>query len=161
MNLCIYRAMDRIPIGIAIAIEVAGPLVVALLGSRRIRDFLWIALVVAGLALMGQLQNSLRIWRKGLIVPDCLGLRHHGHGGNGDVSPVHNGQRSSTRRVWGIDHNLARACGRAWSTSLLQGWSRWFGFGLGGCGIRDPRKPTGTAITSMALHALKTLRTSE
>jgi hypothetical protein len=24
-------------------------------------------------------------------MPDCLGLRHHGHGGNGDVSPVHNG----------------------------------------------------------------------
>ena len=40
---------------------------------------------------------------------DCFGLRHHGHGGNGDVSPVHNGQRSSTKRVWGIDRNLARA----------------------------------------------------
>ena len=49
MNLCIYQAMARIPIGVAIAIEVTGPLAVALFGSRRPRDVLWVVLAMTGL----------------------------------------------------------------------------------------------------------------
>jgi inner membrane transporter RhtA len=52
MNLLIYQAFARIPIGIAVAIEVTGPLAVALFGSRRPRDFLWLAAVVAGLLML-------------------------------------------------------------------------------------------------------------
>ena len=52
MNLLIYQAFSRIPIGIAVAIEVTGPLAVALFGSRRPRDFLWLAAVAAGLLLL-------------------------------------------------------------------------------------------------------------
>jgi inner membrane transporter RhtA len=49
MNLLIYRAFSLIPIGIAIAIEVAGPLTVAVVNSRRPRDVLAIVFAVAGL----------------------------------------------------------------------------------------------------------------
>ena len=34
MNLCIYMAFERIPIGIAVGIEIIGPISVALSGAR-------------------------------------------------------------------------------------------------------------------------------
>lgn len=49
MNLLIYRAFERIPMGIAVAIEVAGPLTVAVLASHRPRDVVAVCLAVAGL----------------------------------------------------------------------------------------------------------------
>lgn len=52
MNLLIYWAFARIPIGVAVAIEIAGPLSVVLLTSRAARDFLWLALAVASVLLL-------------------------------------------------------------------------------------------------------------
>lgn len=49
MNLLIYRAFNHIPMGIAVAIEVAGPLTVAVLASHRPRDVVAVGLAVAGL----------------------------------------------------------------------------------------------------------------
>jgi inner membrane transporter RhtA len=52
MNLLIYRAFSHIPIGIAVAIEVTGPLLVALLSSRRPRDIGSCLLAMFGLYLL-------------------------------------------------------------------------------------------------------------
>ena len=52
MNLCIYEAMDRIPLGIAVTIEFWGPLAVAVAGSRRPLDMLWVVLAASGIVLL-------------------------------------------------------------------------------------------------------------
>ncbi|MGZ4423808.1 MAG: EamA family transporter [Gaiellaceae bacterium] len=52
MNLAFYGAIERIPLGIAVTLEFVGPLAVAILGSRRLLDFVWIGLSAAGIVLL-------------------------------------------------------------------------------------------------------------
>jgi inner membrane transporter RhtA len=52
MNSVAYQAYSRIPIGIGLAIEVTGPLVLVILNSRRPSDFAWLGCTVSGLALI-------------------------------------------------------------------------------------------------------------
>jgi inner membrane transporter RhtA len=53
MNWAFYQSFARIPLGIAVTIEFLGPLAVAVAGSRRARDLVWVLLAGAGVALLG------------------------------------------------------------------------------------------------------------
>jgi len=52
MNLCFYLAINTIPLGVAVALEFLGPLAIALFGSRRPLDLLWIGLAAVGVGLL-------------------------------------------------------------------------------------------------------------
>lgn len=52
MNLCFFEAIDRIPLGTAVTLEFIGPLTVALITSRRRRDWIWAGLAAVGIVLL-------------------------------------------------------------------------------------------------------------
>ncbi|MFN4117416.1 EamA family transporter [Acidovorax sp.] len=52
MNLMFYMSLRTLPFGLAVAIEFAGPLAVAIWSSRRAVDFVWVLLAMAGLGLL-------------------------------------------------------------------------------------------------------------
>jgi inner membrane transporter RhtA len=53
MNWAIYQSFARIPLGLAVTIEFAGPLVLAVVMSRRARDLVWVGLAALGVGLLG------------------------------------------------------------------------------------------------------------
>ncbi len=52
MNWTFYEAIARLPLGVAVTIEFAGPLSVAVVASRRPLDVLWVLLAAAGIWLL-------------------------------------------------------------------------------------------------------------
>jgi len=52
MNFIFYAAIDRIPVGIGVTLEFVGPLAVAVAGSRRGLDVVWILLAASGILML-------------------------------------------------------------------------------------------------------------
>jgi inner membrane transporter RhtA len=52
MNWSFYESIGRIPLAVAVTIEFAGPLLVAVLGSGRLLDGIWVVLAAAGIVLL-------------------------------------------------------------------------------------------------------------
>lgn len=52
MNWSFYEALARLPLGVAVTVEFTGPLAVAVAGSRRALDALWVLLAAGGVVLL-------------------------------------------------------------------------------------------------------------
>jgi inner membrane transporter RhtA len=72
MNLTFYEALHRIPLGIAVTLEMVGPLTVAVAGSRRSRDLVWVAL--AGVGILALTNGSAHgLDALGIVLALCAG----------------------------------------------------------------------------------------
>jgi inner membrane transporter RhtA len=58
MNMLFYLALRTVPIGIAVTVEFTGPLLLALVQTRRWLDGLWVLLAGAGVVLLGALPGG-------------------------------------------------------------------------------------------------------
>jgi inner membrane transporter RhtA len=58
MNLIFYLAIERIPIGLAVTLEFMGPLLVAIIGSKRLIDYCWVLLAGLGIVLIAPWSNE-------------------------------------------------------------------------------------------------------
>ena len=67
MNLSFYLAIERIPLGLAVALEFSGPLTLALLNSRKKSDFLWALLAALGILLISPISSASQIDTIGII----------------------------------------------------------------------------------------------
>ncbi|MCC2032702.1 EamA family transporter [Microbacterium allomyrinae] len=53
MNALFYLALERLPLGVTVTIEVLGPLVLSIVASRRASAWLWALLALAGVVALG------------------------------------------------------------------------------------------------------------
>lgn len=75
MNWAFYESLNRLPIGVAVTIEFIGPLGVAVVGSRRALDLLWVALAGGGVVLLALRGNGGSISALGVLfalIAGCL-----------------------------------------------------------------------------------------
>jgi inner membrane transporter RhtA len=91
MNVAIYCAMDRIPLGAAVTIEFAGPLGIAVAASRRALDGLWVLLAAAGIVLLAR-----------------------GGGGGGGLDPLGVAFALAAAALWAAYIVLSQRTGRVW-----------------------------------------------
>ncbi len=140
MNLLFYFSLERIPLGIAVALEFTGPLAVSLFYSRKAIDLIWIVLAGVGIYLLLPISSvggdSLDI--TGIVLALLAGF------------------------FWGLYILFGKSVGKDGSSLQVTAWGMWFatlvtlpaGLYLNGPEISNPSLPpmaTGIAILSSAL----------
>jgi inner membrane transporter RhtA len=73
MNITFYEAIDRTPLGVAVTVEFLGPLAVAVLGSRKAVDLLWVVLAGAGVGLLAD-GGGAAVHPLGIVLAATAGL---------------------------------------------------------------------------------------
>jgi inner membrane transporter RhtA len=73
MNWSFYEALDRLPLGVAVTVEFTGPLAVAVAGSRRPLDGLWVVLAGGGVVLLALHGDSGDVTVAGVLLALCAG----------------------------------------------------------------------------------------
>lgn len=117
MNLLFYFALERIPLGITVALEFTGPLFIAVISSRRLLDFVWIVLAGLGIYLLfpkiGQQQSV-----------DIIGILFALGAGFFWGSYIHFGKKTTSH----IDGKITAAYGMFFATVIVLPFSFYFGF---------------------------------
>ena len=129
MNLLIYRAFLYIPVGIAVSIEVIGPLGAALLSSRRRIDLLWIALSVAGLTLLPWGTDSHGLDPRGVLYSLAAALAWGLYVLLGSKVAVHGKQAVATGMLFAALLGVPLGVDQA-GTDLLAPWVLTVGLGV-------------------------------
>ncbi len=91
MNFSFYESLDRLPLGTAVTLEFLGPLGVAVAGTRRPRDLIWVALAAGGVVLLsGGIEGGSELvgivlaltaaafWAAYILLSARVGSRHQG-----------------------------------------------------------------------------------
>src|SRR3954469_11754049 len=73
MNMLFYFSLSRIPLGLAVTVEFSGPLAVAVFGSRKAVDLLWVMLAAAGIALITPWSGSSGVDPVGVLLAGAAG----------------------------------------------------------------------------------------
>jgi len=73
MNLVFYLSLRTVPLGVAVTVEFLGPLLLALVQTRRAIDLVWAALAMGGVALLG-LDGGSGVPLSGLVLAFVAGL---------------------------------------------------------------------------------------
>lgn len=117
MNLLFYFALERIPLGVTVALEFTGPLFIATFASRRPLDFLWVILAGFGIYLLfpkiGQHQSL-----------DLVGILFALGAGFFWGTYIHFGKKTTST----IDGKITAAYGMFFATLIVLPFSFYLGF---------------------------------
>ncbi|MDM7490840.1 EamA family transporter [Rhodococcus sp. CSLK01-03] len=136
MNGFFYVAIARLPLAAAVTIEFLGPLTLAAVLSRRPRDALWVALALAGVALLGA----------------------RGLGGDGGaLDPVGIGFALLAAAGWAwyivagshVAATVSGAAGLTVATTVAAVLVLPFGLGTAGAGLADPAILAAGAVVAL------------
>ena len=128
LSLSFYAALERIPLGVAMTLEFAGPLGLALVGSRRRLDLLWGVLAVAGILVLSPIGGTVdplggalallggAFWAISILLSARIGRTIPGGGGAGAGdgggrdrhAPVRRRRRRAGRRGSSVAPGRAR-----------------------------------------------------